>query len=257
MIALLQTELRKVLPYRTFWAILLIFGGLLLLIFYSSSNITINDRQLGSAPFLFPGIWMNLTYIASFFNLLLGILVVILVTDEYAFRTLRQQVMDGRSRVETVLAKLWLILALGVGAAFFLLLVGLGFGLTHSPEVEGLAVVQELYYLGFYLVQSVGYMCLALLIGHLVRKSGLAILAFLVYAWIVEPLVHSRLPESVDRYFPMKVFRSLTPMPQQETVEMLTGAFETLSPEQALLPAVAYSLLFCGLAYAVVRGRDL
>lgn len=257
MIPLLQTELRKVLPYRTFWVILLIFGGLLLLIFYSSSNITVNDRQLGSAPFLFPGIWMNLTYIASFFNLLLGILVVILVTDEYTFRTLRQQVIDGRSRAEAILAKFWLILALAFGAAFFLLLVGLGLGLSYSPQVEGLAVVQEMYLLGFYLVQAVGYMCLALLIGHLMRKSGLAILGLLVYAWVLEPLVHSRLPESADKYFPMKVLRSLTPMPQQETVEMLTGPLETLSPEQALLPALGYSLLFCCLAYTVLRVRDL
>jgi ABC-2 type transport system permease protein len=257
MMPLLQTELRKVLPYRTFWVILGVFVGLLLLIFYGSSSITINDRQLGSAPFLFPGVWMNLTYMASFFNLLLGILVVILVTDEYTFRTLRQQVIDGRTRAEVILAKFWLILALGFAMTFFLLLVGLGFGLTHTPDASGLMVIQEMYYLGFYLVQTVGYMTLALLIGHLVRKSGLAILGFLVYAWVLEPIVHSRLPESVDKYFPMKVVRSLTPLPQREAVEMLTGPIETLTPEQALVPALGYSFLFCLLAYALLRVRDL
>ncbi|CAN5913336.1 hypothetical protein BH24BAC1_BH24BAC1_17150 [soil metagenome] len=257
MMPLLQTELRKVLPYRTFWAILLVFAGLLLLIFYSSSNITVNNQRLGGDTFQFPGIWLKLTYIASYFNLLLGILVVILVTDEYTFRTLRQQLIDGRSKAEAVGAKLGLILTLGFGATLFLLLTGLGFGLVHSTERGGLAVVQEMPFLGFYLVQAVGYMSLALLIGHLVRKSGLAILAFLVYAWVLEPLLHARLPDSVDRYFPMKVFGSLTPFPEREMLEVVMGPTGALSPAQAVLPAILYSLLFCLLAYGVLRGRDV
>lgn len=257
MMPLLQTELRKVLPYRTFWAILLIYGGLLLLIFYGSSNITVNNQRLGGDTFQFPSIWLNLTYIASYFNLLLGILVVILVTDEYTFRTLRQQLIDGRSKAEAVGAKFSLILFLGLGATLFLLLIGLGFGLAHSTERRGLAVVQEMPFLGYYLVQAVGYMSLALLIGHLVRKSGLAILAFLVYTWVLEPLLHSQLPDNVDRYFPMKVFGSLTPFPEREMLEMVMGPTGALTPSQALLPAILYSLLFCLLAYGVLRGRDV
>jgi ABC-2 type transport system permease protein len=257
MIPLLQTELRKVLPYRTFWAILLVFGGLLLLIFYSSSNIMVNNQRLGGDTFQFPGIWGKLTYIASYFNLLLGILLVILVTDEYTFRTLRQQLIDGRSKAEAVGAKFSLILLLGLGATLLLLLIGLGFGLVHSTKTGGRAVVQEMPFLGYYLVQAVGYMSLALLIGHIVRRSGLAILTFLVYAWVVEPLLHSQLPETVDRYFPMKVFGSLTPFPEREVLELVMGPTGALTPTQALLPAILYSLLFCLLAYGVLRGRDV
>ena len=258
MIPLLQTEIRKILPYRTFWVISVIFTGLFLLIFYGSSTITINGQQLGSSTYQFPGIWMKLTYIASFFNLLLGILVVILVTDEYAFRTLRQQIIDGRSRGEAILAKFALILALGLAATLFLLLAGLGFGLFYATDkLNILKVVQEMYYLGFYLVQTVGYMSLALLIGHLVRKSGLAVLGFLVYAWVLEPILHTRLPDHVKKYFPMKTFSSLTPNPQREMLDMLMGPTEILSPEQAVVPALVYSGLLCLGAYAVIRARDL
>ncbi len=100
-------------------------------------------------------------------------------------------------------------------------------------------------------------MCLALLIGHLVRKSGLAILAFLVYAWVLEPILHSQLPDTLDRYFPMKVFGSLTPFPEREMLEMVMGPTGALTPAQALIPAILYCLLFCLLAYGVLRGRDV
>src|SRR5688500_2377894 len=98
MLSLLRIELRKILPYRTIWVILGIFILLLFLIVKGSSTIEINGQKAGTSLYNFPDIWMKLTYIASYFNLLLGILVIILITDEYSFRTLRQQVIDGYFR---------------------------------------------------------------------------------------------------------------------------------------------------------------
>ena len=96
---LLRTEFRKIAPYRTFWFILATFVVLMVLILYSSSSIQINGKELGSETYQFPGIWARLAYVAHFFNLLLGILVIVLITDEYSYRTLRQQVIDGLSRL--------------------------------------------------------------------------------------------------------------------------------------------------------------
>src|SRR6476620_12364350 len=98
MLTLFRTELRKILPYRTVWVILGIFVGLLFLIIRSGSSITINGQMAGTSLYKFPDLWQKLTYIASYFNLLLGILVIILITDEYSFRTLRQQIIDGYFR---------------------------------------------------------------------------------------------------------------------------------------------------------------
>ncbi|HEY4652281.1 MAG TPA: ABC transporter permease, partial [Pontibacter sp.] len=79
---LLRTELRKILPYRTFWIILAVYALLMLLILYTSSSVQINGKALGNETYQFPALWMRLTYVAHFFNLLLGILVIVLVTDE-------------------------------------------------------------------------------------------------------------------------------------------------------------------------------
>ena len=62
---LLQIELRKLLPYRTFWVILLLYSGFLFLFAYASSHITINGQESGSEIYRFPGIWMKLSYVAS------------------------------------------------------------------------------------------------------------------------------------------------------------------------------------------------
>ena len=82
---LLRIEFRKILPYRTVWVILAIYVVLMVLVLNASSSITINNRQLGADVFQLPDVWQRLTYLASFFNLLLGILVIVLVSDEYSF----------------------------------------------------------------------------------------------------------------------------------------------------------------------------
>lgn len=257
MAPLLVTELRKIVPYRTFWSILLIYLGLLLLFVYVGSKIEINGQSAGSELYNFPGIWLKLTYIASYFNLLLGILLIILITDEYSFRTLRQQVIDGWFKHDIIQAKLLVITLIAAIGTLVLLFIGLFFGFTYSQPANASLVLQDIRYLAFYLVQAVAYMSLAMLVAFLIRKNGLAIIAFLVYAKIIEPIIHLRLPDEVDQYFPMKVLSSLTPMPGRGMLDSLTGPTLALTPNEAVLPALGYIGIFTILAYLVLKYRDL
>jgi ABC-type transport system involved in multi-copper enzyme maturation permease subunit len=254
---LFRIELRKIVPYRTFWVILAIYGLLLILIIRASSNVTLNSETLGTATYQFPAIWTRLSFIASFFNLLLGILLIVLVTDEYSFRTIRQQVIDGLSRLEVALAKFYVVLAVALASTVFLLVLGLFFGLMYSNVKSSQAIFMQLDSLSYYFVQAVGYMSLAMLFGFLIRKSGLAIIAFIAYSKIVEPIIHFKLPDTIDKFMPMKVLSSLTPMPGQDLVDQLTTPTELLSPQWAVLPALAYIGLFFTLTYLVLRFRDL
>ncbi len=254
---LLITELRKIFPYRTFWTILLLFTGLLLLFVYLGSKIELNGQTAGPTLYSFPDIWIKLTYIASYFNLLLGILIVILITDEYSFRTIRQQVIDGWFKHDVILAKLLVILLIAAFGTLVLLGTGLFFGYTYSPSTATSKVVQDIRHLAFYFVQAVGYMSLAMLFAFLIRKNGLAIIAFLIYAKIIEPIIHSRFPDEMDQYFPMKVFSSLTPTPGRGLLESITGPTLNLTPTAALLPAIAYIGVFCIVAYLILKNRDL
>ncbi|WP_242927520.1 ABC transporter permease [Pontibacter vulgaris] len=254
---LLRIEFRKIFPYRTFWAILGIYTLLLILIVYASSNITINGQTMGSSTYQFPGIWQRLTFIASYFNLLLGILIIVLVSDEYSFRTFRQQVIDGLSRTELVKAKFYVVLAIASFSTIFLLALGLYFGLLYSATKGFETVVSQIDFLSYYFVQSVAYMVLALFFCILIRKSGLAIIAFIAYAKIIEPLLHFGLDDKLDKFLPMKVLSSLTPMPGQEMLDQLTTPTDMLTPQWAVLPALVYTGLLLLFSYLILKMRDL
>ncbi|GAA3947634.1 ABC transporter permease [Hymenobacter algoricola] len=253
---MLRAELHKILPYRTVWFILLLFVALLALFVAVGSGVVLNGQTVGNSLYAFPALWHKLSYVASYFNLLLGILLIILITDEFQFRTFRQQVIDGSSAAGLVQGKL----AVSGGLALFGMLVVLGvgffYGLTRSPESAGQAT-QELSAVLLYGVQALGYLALAALLAFLLRKSGPAILAYMLYAWVLEPVVRLLIPDEIDRYFPTKVFASLTPTPGQELLDTVTGPSGALLPAQALPLALAYAALFWLLSYWLLRHRDL
>ena len=254
---LLRTEFRKIFPYRTFWAILGIYILLLLLVTFASSSVVVNGEAYGKTMYQFPQIWLRLAYIGSFFNVLLGILVIILVTDEYTFRTFRQQVIDGLSRAELVLAKFYVGLALATFCTLVILVLGFVLGLLYSTDQSASAVFSQLDAIPYFFVQAVAYISLAMLFGFLIRKSGLAIIAFFVYTILVEPLIHYSLPDTVDKFFPIKVFSSLTPRPGQALIDQITSPTEMLTPQWAVLPALVYIALLVAAAYLILKLRDL
>jgi hypothetical protein len=112
-------------------------------------------------------------------------------------------------------------------------------------------------YLVYYFVQALGYMALAMLFAFLIRKNGLAIIGYLVFALMLEPIARYPIDDNLDKFFPMKVLKSLSPMPGQEMLDSAFGATLSLTPQQAVLPAVGYVFLFCGLSYLLLKIRDL
>jgi ABC-2 type transport system permease protein len=257
MLTLLRTEFRKILPYRTVWVILGIFSVLLFLIIRGSSSFMINGKQMGSTLYQFPDLWQKLTYIASYFNLLLGILIIILVTDEYSFRTLRQQIIDGYFRSDIIASKLLVVVSVAIFSTVVLTGLGLFFGLAYAQNVSVEQVYGNMMYLVYYFVQAIGYMALAMFFAFLIRKNGLAIIGYLVFALLLEPIARYPLDDELDKFFPIKVLKSLSPTPGQDLLDSAFGATVVLSPQQAVIPAVAYILLFAGLSYMLLKVRDL
>lgn len=257
MLTLLRTEFRKILPYRTVWVILGIFAVLLFLIIRGSSGIMFNGQPMGPKLYQFPDLWKMVTYIASYFNLLLGILIIILVTDEYSFRTLRQQVIDGYFRTDIIASKLMVVVCVAIFSTLVVTGLGLFFGLVNAQQVSADKIYGNMMYLVYYFVQAIGYMALAMLFAFLIRKNGLAIIAYLVYAFVLEPISRLPLDDAVDRFFPIKVLKSLTPTPGQEILDSAFGTTVVLGPQEAMIPAAAYVLLFAGLSYLLLKVRDL
>jgi len=253
---LFRAELRKIVPYRTVWIILLLFVVLLALFISAGGKVTLNGQEVGATLYTFPGLWQKLTYVASYFNLLLGVLLVILITDEFQFRTFRQQVIDGASVVELLQNKLLVSAALASFGMLTVLGLGFYFGLTRAADSASQAT-SGITAVVLYGVQVLGLLSMAALVAVLVRRSGPGILLFLLYAWVAEPLLRFSLPDTLDRFLPAKIFNSLTPLPGQEVLDTVTGPSAALLPTEALPLALAYTVLFWALSYLVLRSRDL
>ena len=118
MLHLLKIDLKKLTSYRTFWIVCGLYFGTMT--FTTSSgmeflkwlagkgaqifgaNLDINKVPL----YHFPDVWQNLAYVSGYFKIMLGIMVVISITNEFTYRTIRQNIIDGMSRWEFLFSKI-------------------------------------------------------------------------------------------------------------------------------------------------------
>ncbi|RTQ52546.1 ABC transporter permease [Hymenobacter gummosus] len=252
-----RTELRKLLPYRTAWIILLLFTALLAATAAGAGGVNVNGQQLGQALYALPGLWTNLVYLASYFSLLPAFLLIMLITDEFQYRTLRQQVIDGASREQLVLDKLLVALLLSGWALLSVLAVGLYFGLTRSGANAADILAAAPRPLLLYAAQLLGYLALAALLAVLIRRSTPTIVALLLYVWVLERLIRYFLPDEIDRFLPMKALDILTPSPFAQTLDTVLGPSGALLPGEAVPVALGYAVLFWLLSALLLRIRDL
>ncbi|PKL75826.1 MAG: ABC transporter permease, partial [Candidatus Melainabacteria bacterium HGW-Melainabacteria-1] len=118
MFKLLEIELRKLVPYRFFWISVLAYALLMPALFVSfyRFNIQIQSFEIGIDFYNFPDVWHNSAYIAKWFNFLLYVFVLQMVTNEYQFRTIRQNIIDGLSPWQYLSGKVLLLLLFALGS---------------------------------------------------------------------------------------------------------------------------------------------
>ena len=83
--------------------------------------ISLKDlAEMNNIPiYQFPDIWHNITYVAGFLKFILAIYMIISITNEMTYDTLRQNIMNGLSRVDFIISKLVLVFLLSVGSTLF------------------------------------------------------------------------------------------------------------------------------------------
>lgn len=254
---LLEIELRKLIPYRSFWVAVLAYAILMPGLFISlyRFNINIQSFTLGFNFYNFPDVWHNTTYIASWFNVLLYFFVILVVTNEYQFRTVRQNVIDGLSRWQVLLGKVLLLLLFAVASTALVFVVSLLCGVFMAEEGSQTISFEKVEYVGLYFVQLLGYMSFALLVATLLRKQGMSIIAFLMYSLVVESILRYRfLPKELGPYLPLQAMGSIIPNP----LPAYFGMAPAPSFDPTLLTtAVVYILVFMLASGWVLQSRDL
>lgn len=233
MIRLLKIELNKILYSKVFWIILGLYLLLIVPIAFQLEDM-IADFNVsassggkgegegeasqqpsmgsmlvaGNSIYKFPAVWHYITYLSSWFKLFLAIVLIINVTNEYSYKTLRQNIIDGMSKWEVIWAKELIILLLSLFS--ITVVVALGFILGSNPDevsvFDGFSIVFT------YLFSLLFYLNFAYFLCSWLKRSGFVIGILFLYN-VVEWLVSFMIPESISQYLPMNLVDTMVPNP--------------------------------------------
>lgn len=216
--------------------------------------------------FIFPTIWEYLGYIGNWLCFFFfGFLSIVLVTTEYSYRTMRQNIITGLSRQQYFLGKLYLIAAVSLFAALYYALVGLTIGFFNTETIYWHKVVQQADYIPRYFLMCFGYMSFGLMLGFWIRRTGIALFLYLAYIMFLELIlrwgIHLQVVQHRSMHFyPMNAVEDLVPVPFLEMADSFTGRYGFsiyLQPWEAAITVLLYSALFLYLAYRRVAYSDL
>lgn len=272
MMRLFSIEIRKIVPYRMFWvmsgvyllALFFFFYGLPSLIDYFSLRSNAPEvKLLKNFLYNFPDIWQNLAWAASlrlFIKIFLGMIVIILVTNEYSYLTIRNNIINGLSRADFYLSKLYLVLFFSIISTFLLLIAGLALGFIYSSTVTIHAVFGKLQFLLAYFVEIFVFLVFALMVGILVKRTGFAIGVLFVYP-ILELIIQEQLDESIRPFLPVNAMNHLLRTPNTSLIQFKSPDFpvdlQTGLAWQDFVVALAYAALYIAISLWVIRRRDI
>ena len=239
MIRLFEIEWLKLKNYRVFWVLFVLYflglaiicsSGMFLMEFLKSKGAEFKGVDPTIIPLYdFPDVWQNMTYIATFFKLFLAFIIIISVTNEINYRTLRQNIIDGLSKREFLISKLTLIVFLSALATLFLFFMGLIMGMIYSKVIGFKYIFSDLEFLAGYFLEVCTFLSLAFLLSVLIKKSGFVIVLLFMYTLIFEPFVvinmehNPHIPDTMDwiiPYLPIKSLNNLIRVPFPKYVFM-------------------------------------
>ena len=228
MLRLLKIEWFKLKNYRTFTVLSVIYYFFFLLLLCSVKMVLAWMTNQGwefegitpeIIPFYdFPDVWQNLTYLAKFVKYLLAFIVIISVTNEYSYRTIRQNVIDGMSPKNFLISKELMIIAFSIVNVLIIWLAGTIMGIANAKVFE-----TELYFSGMefllaHFIELFTFLNLAFLLSVLMKKAGFAIIIICIYGFIAEPIAVGLTTwltndSWVVGLFPMNALSNLVPFP--------------------------------------------
>lgn len=248
---IVKTEWLKIKNYPAFWWVFgitaLTYPGINYLFLYAYRDITQQKSTAGQVikalmgnPFALPEGWRTMAFFSSFFIYIPAIVVIMLITNEYTYKTNRQNIIDGWSRKNFMAAKLIDVLLLSAIVIFLYTAVVLFIGLTNSKGA-GSGMWDLSYYIGLFFLQTFSQLSIAFLVGMLLRKAFIALAIFTFYSIIVEPIAVNFLKykykTEIGRFFPMEISDRLLTKP------VFLGKIDEVAYQQSI-DAVKYHVLY-------------
>ncbi len=276
-INLLKIELYKVKHHRLSKILLIAYFILLTSIaLIASINFTLGHKKISLAEqgiFNFPYIWHFNTYIADFFTFFLAIIIVAMVTNEYSYRTLKQNLIDGLSKKEFILSKFYFIVALALIATLLVFVISIILGLVYSDYTSSGLVFSQMYFLFAFFLKILGMFSLILFAGILLKRSAFA-LGF-IFIWIIfEKIIYAilrwelfdkEIAYKVSAFFPYTSIQNLLPEPWsrlsavKQVSKQIGENFDKFDGIGIMpfLIVMAWIIVLNYLSFRILEGRDL
>lgn len=273
---IIKTEWLKLKHYRAFWLLLFVtaisypgINGIAYYAFMDSIDAKSQSGQLVKMllgnPYAFPQTFHTTAYLSSFFTFIPAIVVIMLVTNEYLFKTHRQNIIDGWKKNTFIWGKFISVVLVTLIVTIFYLAVACFIGVLATKEMSGVNVFEKVHYIGLFSLQVFCQLSMAFLLGLLIRKAFIAYGIYIFYSFILENILSGffRLKSKkwgVDygHYLPFEISDRLIPLPPS------IGKFNAADHQLAIAAInnhVVYTLLLTAfvwlLSFYIFKKRDL
>ncbi len=269
MSSLLKTEWLKIKKYPAFWWMLVIvaisYPGMNYMLYVNGYKDQLNDKTMGPVlqmlpnPFTFPDVWQTVAFISSLFIFLPSVLVIMFITNEYSYKTHRQNIIDGWSRNQFMMSKMIDVAIICLLATILYIITAIVIG-TINTGSGNVNFWDGTNYIGLFFLQVFSQLSIALLIAFLVRKAFIALGIFLFYYFPLEPLLvelGKKWTNDAGEFLPLEISDRLIPFPRWFTKE--ESEWRALIEQSNI--HIAYTILLLagtwGLCFWINKKRDL
>ena len=210
--------------------------------------------------FDFPAVWPNMAWLAGYFQMVLAFFVIIDISNEYRYKTLRQNIINGMSKGDFLISKLWLLFVISFGMTLMLFAYTLFMGLTYSADLDTVNIWQGVDFELAFFVQCFGYLALAMLIILLVKRAMLAMIILVAYSIGDFTLSMRFQDEFWSDFLPLKMLNNPIP-PSFMRYKGLGNGQEFEISDHVIWSELGLGIGLCvvlvGLCYLVLRRRDI
>lgn len=273
MLSLLKIEWLKIKKYPAFWWMLGIVALTNPGVNLFAANIIYRDNnnspraqiisQLFGNPFSFPEVWHSVAFFSSLFVMIPATLVIMIISNEYTYKTHRQNIIDGWSRSQFIQSKIIDVFLISLVVTLSFVLISIPFGLSKSTEVGVTRWAEQIQYIPLFLLQTFSQLTIAFFLGFLIKRSFISLGAFLFYFLILENTIIGLVRnyttwEKFTHYLPLELSDRLIPIPA------FMSAFDKDSYQQTVDAVpwhVLYTVIFTSIiwwaCFAIQKKRDL
>ncbi len=269
-VSLLRIEWLKIKKYPAFWWMLgmvaLTYPGVNLIFYNVYKNLTLKKdtgaiaQTLFGNPFAFPETWHSVAYFSSCFVTIPAILVIMIITNEYSFKTHRQNIIDGWSRSAFITSKIFDVAIISIVATIMYVLTAVVYGFWLN-KTDTIGWTTELHYIPLFLLQTFAQLSLAFFLGFIIRKSFIALGIFMFYVLIVENILvgilkFKKIP--LGRFLPLEISDKLIPSPKfigNFNEEAYTLALAQVNQHIAL--TIVFTAFIWGACFYIYERKDL